>query len=899
MNKFSFIVIGLLRCFSLYGQTGEIAGRLVDAKTHEPLPFANVYINKTTVGTVTNDSGKFVLKKVPLGPTEIVFSFVGYTPVQQRIEVKERNDLKTVSLNPDVQQLSEIEIKSSRDKTWEKQERKFEKIFLGVTANCKILNPWVINFTNENGVIIADASQPIEIENRILGYKLFFQLKNFRYSSTGYVIVGNVLFKELTTTIATEAIAWKKNREHAYYGSTKHLMKSILDHQISKNGFSVFRERIKGKLRSHNFTMEQQNNLTTYDTSSLVMPNSVNLEYRILLKEKMEVHYDNGFSEKNYYTDINSPISWLEVKGGTVIVGSDGTILNPTDVSVSGEMADARVSNMLPSDYRPGSIVRIEVPKNISALRLQEKPYLHTDKPYYYVGDQIWFSAYLKYKAPGLVDTLSKLLYVDLMDSSDVIQSRMVKLDSGRGDGSFNLAKTIKPGNYFLRAYTQWMRNYGIEQFFYKPIKILDLDEKVDLSPTELSLDNQLHVSFDKPEYNKRNEVKMTLSLDTTDISEFVRGSFSVSVTDESLSVPITTTSSIQTELEIPESSKGMLQKFLYPIERGISISGIYQDDKGKGKKTKLMLLPETFESIYQVPTLVNGEFSLKDLIFYDTLRFGVQPKEGKIVLIKSSSPQLPEKSPRLELPVVPMTEPYTSPNGDTTASIVLKEVVVEHKKEKVKYEGAYAEPDFYIKSEAIETYQNLAAAIAAKIPAYKLIYWEMHWYLIWARGEFTRVRGPSEPVVYIDQAQVIEGTAGDRLVLINPATIDHIEVKGMIGSGMGATGASGSIMVFTKRYTEPAFKGLPILKVKGYDRPKVFYAPDYKNTGKSTSKEDFRSTLYWNPKVSLTSRRPSVDLTFFTADRDGTYRIVIEGVTNQGKKIHTEARVKVKASED
>ncbi|MBS1506158.1 MAG: carboxypeptidase-like regulatory domain-containing protein [Bacteroidetes bacterium] len=891
MSKFSFILFFLLGCFALYGQTGEVMGRLVDAKTHEPLPFANVYINKTTVGTVTNDSGKFLLKKVPLGPAEIVFSFVGYTPAQQRIVVKEKNDLKIVSLNQDVEQLSEIEIKSSRDKAWEKQERKFEKIFLGTTSNCKILNPWAINFVNENGVIIATASQPIEIENKILGYHLYFQLKNFRYSASGYVIVGNVLFKELTTTVATEALAWKKNRERAYYGSTKHLMKSILDHRISKNGFSLYRERIKGKLRSHNFTLELQNNLAAYDTSAIVMPGPSIHEYRLLLKEKMEVHYDAGFSEKNYYTDINSPISWIEVRGGAVIVSGDGTILNPTDVAVSGEMAEARVSNMLPADYKPGSIVAIEVPKNISAIRLQEKPYLHTDKPYYYCGDQIWFSAYMKYRAPALMDTLSKVLYVDLMDSAKAVQHRIVKLDSGRGEGSFNLTKSIKPGNYVLCAYTQWMRNYGVDQFYYKPIKILSADEKVNLQGAEMIQNNQMQIGFDKTEYKKRDEVKMTLRLDTTETVEFVRGSFSVSITDESISVPINNPT-IQTELEIAEPSKGMLSKFVYPIERGISISGIYQDEKGKGKKTKLTLLPETFESIYQVPTLVNGEFVLRDLSFYDTMRFGVQPKEGKIALISSSSPQLPEKWPTLELPVVPMTEPYVSPSGDTTASIVLKEVVVEQKKEKIKYEGSYAEPDFYIKGDDIETYQNLAAAIAAKIPAYKLISWSGHWYLIWARGEFTHGETPSEPVLYVDQAQVIEGPAGDRLVMINPAMVDHIEVKGMIGSNVGATGANGSIMVFTKRYTDPAFKGLPILKVKGFDRPQVFVLPDYKTS--AAAKEDLRSTLYWNPRVNLTSKHPFREINFFTSDRVGAFRVVVEGLTSNGKKIHAEARLKV-----
>ncbi|WP_017257224.1 Plug domain-containing protein [Pedobacter arcticus] len=97
----------------------------------------------------------------------------------------------------------------------------------------------------------------------------------------------------------------------------------------------------------------------------------------------------------------------------------------------------------------------------------QEKIYLHTDKPYYAVGDQIWFKAYVV-DAQNLKSTPnSNILYVDLIDAKDSVQKTLrLPLVAGLGWGNFELKDSIKEGNYRLRAYTTWMRNYD-EAFFY------------------------------------------------------------------------------------------------------------------------------------------------------------------------------------------------------------------------------------------------------------------------------------------------------------------------------------------------------------------------------------------------------------------------------------------------
>jgi TonB-dependent SusC/RagA subfamily outer membrane receptor len=103
----------------------------------------------------------------------------------------------------------------------------------------------------------------------------------------------------------------------------------------------------------------------------------------------------------------------------------------------------------------------------------QEKVYLHLDKPYYAIGDDIWFKAYILDSRTAAPSTISNILYVELVNERDSIKKQIkLQLQSGITWGDFKLTDSLSEGNYRIRAYTQWMRNAGPEFFFDKTIKI-------------------------------------------------------------------------------------------------------------------------------------------------------------------------------------------------------------------------------------------------------------------------------------------------------------------------------------------------------------------------------------------------------------------------------------------
>lgn len=105
----------------------------------------------------------------------------------------------------------------------------------------------------------------------------------------------------------------------------------------------------------------------------------------------------------------------------------------------------------------------------------QERIYLHTDRPYYMAGDTIWFRAHVLDAATRIPVSRSRFVYVELYDQhADTLVQRMkVRCDSsGVFANAMFLSKAMASGSYTMVAYTQWMRNFGSEQFCYKPIYV-------------------------------------------------------------------------------------------------------------------------------------------------------------------------------------------------------------------------------------------------------------------------------------------------------------------------------------------------------------------------------------------------------------------------------------------
>src|SRR6185312_15600845 len=127
------------------------------------------------------------------------------------------------------------------------------------------------------------------------------------------------------------------------------------------------------------------------------------------------------------------------------------------------------------------------ISRNINALQNYasdhpiEKVHLHLDRQLYFPGDTVWFNAYVVLGGDHRLSALSNILYVELINPKDSVLKRLtLGLNAGTAPGDFDLQYDIAPGAYRVRAYTNWMRNFGSEYFFDQAITVAGFSTSIE-----------------------------------------------------------------------------------------------------------------------------------------------------------------------------------------------------------------------------------------------------------------------------------------------------------------------------------------------------------------------------------------------------------------------------------
>jgi hypothetical protein len=105
-----------------------------------------------------------------------------------------------------------------------------------------------------------------------------------------------------------------------------------------------------------------------------------------------------------------------------------------------------------------------------------------------------------------------------------------------------------------------------------------------------------------------------------------------------------------------------------------------------------------------------------------------------------------------------------------------------------------------------------------------------------------------------------------------------------------GSAGAGGVIAVYTKRGNGIIDTGEGIFNIRfpGYSTPKEFYMPKYDS--ETSAKPDYRSTLYWNPKLKMNGN--TADIEFFNNDIVQKFKVVVQGIDQFGRLSYLEMEI-------
>jgi len=153
--------------------------------------------------------------------------------------------------------------------------------------------------------------------------------------------------------------------------------------------------------------------------------------------------------------------------------------------------------------------------------RHYEKVHLHLDKPYYAVGDDIWFKAYVVDSYTNSPSQISGALQIELInEKSNFTKKLKIPLNYGLGWGDFKLSDSLPEGNYRIRAYTNWMRNDGQEFFYDKVVKIGNAWSNNVFTNTSYRFvtENNIRVVYSKIKFTDKNALPYRANVVTYEV---------------------------------------------------------------------------------------------------------------------------------------------------------------------------------------------------------------------------------------------------------------------------------------------------------------------------------------------------------------------------------------------
>ena len=121
MNCFIVVITLLILAVSISAQEksdANIFGHVIHKDTKEHIPFVNIALKGTSIGTATDATGHYFLKNLPEGKFVLVVSGLGYKPQERSVDIVANKSLEMdFVLEEDAIMLDNIVVSANRNET--------------------------------------------------------------------------------------------------------------------------------------------------------------------------------------------------------------------------------------------------------------------------------------------------------------------------------------------------------------------------------------------------------------------------------------------------------------------------------------------------------------------------------------------------------------------------------------------------------------------------------------------------------------------------------------------------------------------------------------------------------------------------------------------------------------
>ena len=535
--------------------------------------------------------------------------------------------------------------------------------------------------------------------------------------------------------------------------------------------------------------------------------------------------------------------------------------------------------------------------------KFYERAFVHTDKDCYIAGEDIFLKFYLINNNFQPSD-LSKVGYVEICDTEKPQMQLKIALKKGHGTGKVKIPTNIPSGIYILSAYTRYMRNEGENVLFKKQLAIINAGQQIpDTKRFELiekyenlqkEEKNPVNISIrtDRNEYGNRKDVVLHIDNIPDNTADLV---ISVSRND---SIAFVSEINTQEWLKQVRDTFSFSQQWISEYEGHIITGRISPDANGQQLLTNIAFLGK------DIRYFMGQQNPQKEIInFYASDIYGKQQIVTSVVstlydavpyrldLLNPFYESLPDSLPLLQ--IYPnekqLLERYIGAQIQTKLDYDLTNNFNNY----LKYNTI--QPDKTYNLDEYTRFETIDETILEFI----------------TRLRVARIRGNKVISAYLEEAKqfslrtlvLLDGIPvynHEDILKYNPMYIKIVDIYD--GRYMFSNENYECIVSFITREGDlPLFQlgeGSQLLNYECPQFPASLKIPDYSSDDiRNSRKPDFRHTLYWNPLVEFTKAQP-VNLSFYTSDLCGEFKIKIEGITTDGKIIQGSSYFQVNSSQ-